>query len=412
MKTIHRLDPTRRRFFFKQARRFLSLACALALMLPVAPILGSGLTGQTSVALPDDGIGPAIARVALSFVKEGSTSAVTTTSDAGGRYAITLNPGRYYALATHRNFEDYTSAPGFVVVSGDAQQTANFFLREPRITTVLIVRHAEKSTAAGEPLSDPDGLARAKELGVDLLRAGITAVYSTNTARTLGTVKPLADLFGLPIRIYSAPAALKNTVMAEHRGDVVLVAGHSDTVGTLANKFGADVSTEVNNEYDNLYVVSVSGGANVVNMQYAADSPAKPEITRNERRAMTLLLVGPAAGSDAQEPEQLLHAARKAGVTAIFRSAGSNPLVAPLATALSLTPATFNGSDMPSFANQLISNHANGTVVVAGKKAELLELIRQLGGSPFPVIYDADIDHLIVVTRFKSGAIRVVPMRF
>jgi 2,3-bisphosphoglycerate-dependent phosphoglycerate mutase len=406
-------------------RYLLPLACATALMLPVAPIIGAGLTGRTYVRESNGGIGSTIANVRLFFVKEDGTSAIKAISDANGHYSVKLNPGRYYVLATHRDYEDYTSAPGFSVVSGNAQRTANFFLRKPVITTVLIVRHAEKQNPDGneesEPLSDL-GLRRARRLGVNLLRAGISAVYSTKNGdieivRTRETVKPLAAKFRLPIQLYPSgdPNALASTVLANHRGDVILVAGHSNTVASLANAFGAHVSTDTIADYDNLYVVSVADQGNkVVNLQYAADSPSSPppELTKNDGRGMTLLLVGISGGSGAQEPQQLLHAARKAGVTAIFTSAQDSPLLAPLATALNLTPATFNGADMQAFANQLISNHAQDTLVIAGKKAELQELIRQLGGFPFPVIYDSDVDHLILVTRFKSGAVRVVPMRF
>src|SRR4029077_1880344 len=98
------------RLFVDRARGFLPLACAAALLLPVASILGSGLTGHTSERQSNGGIGATIANAALSFVKENGDSAVTTTSDASGHYSVTLNPGRYYVMATHRDYEDYTSA--------------------------------------------------------------------------------------------------------------------------------------------------------------------------------------------------------------------------------------------------------------------------------------------------------------
>jgi 2,3-bisphosphoglycerate-dependent phosphoglycerate mutase len=420
MNTIHRFDLTKKRFPINRAARFLPLACAVALMLPVAPILGSGLTGRTYASQSNGSPGPTIANVTLVFVKENDSSARKTISDASGYYSISLDPGRYYTLATHPDHEDDTSTPGFSVVSAGTEQTRNFILRKPGITTVLVGRHAEKVEGsslpdAEIPLTD-NGQTRARQLDEILFRSGVSAVYSTKTLRTRETVKRVAHRFRLTTQDYNDGdlEAFATSVLAKHRGDVVLVAAHSPTVGAVANAFGGDVSPNAIGDFDNLYVVSVSGKTSkVVNLQYAADSPPVPstELTKNSGRGMTLLLVGTSAGSNPQDSQDLLHAARKAGVTNIFKSAGSNSLVAPLATALSLTPATFIGSDMPSFANQLISNHTNETVVVAGKKAELQELIRQLGGSP-PMIYDTDIDHLIMVTRFKSGAIRVVPMRF
>jgi broad specificity phosphatase PhoE len=381
--------------------------CFLALMVLMACLsaYASGLRGQTFVRLPGGGIGAPIPAVSLSFVKEDSSASFSATTDANGQYAIDLEPGRYYWLATHGDFEDDSSAPGVVVVSANQRGTANFFLREPQITTVLIVRHADRQN---DQLS-PAGMTRAGHLRDALLRSGVTAVHSTNTVRTRSTVKPLADTFRLPIQLYSDPTALASGILAQHRGDVVLVAAHSNTVSQVINALGAQVLMEDSTDFDNLYVVTVAGNEHkAVNLQYGADS--LPDNTKNAGHAMTLLLVGQSgAGPD---PQDLLHAARKAGVTGIFTSSAGTPLLTPLANALNLSPMTFNGNDIPAFANQLVSNHPQDTVIVAGTHDQLRELIRQLGGHPFPIIYATDTDHLILVTRFPSGTIRVVPMRF
>ena len=374
----------------------------------------SGLRGGTFVQLGGGGIGAPIASVSLSFVKEDGSAAFATTSDASGRYAISLAPGRYYMLASHPGYEDYNSAPGFAVVSSNTRGTANFFLREPQLTTLLITRHGEKqdpnSNARDEPLS-ADGQARALALRETLLRAGVTAVYATDTRRARDTAAPLAAVFRLNTKIYSDANALASDVLAQHRGDVVLVVAHSDTMATVANAFGTQLPTTAIADFDNLYVVSEDGAtSNAVNLQYAADST--PDTTKTDRHAMTLLLVGISAPAGAPEPQQLLHAARKAGVNAIYSSTAANPLVAPLATALGLTPVSFNGSDMPAFTSQLINAHPQDTVVVAASNDELRALIRQFGGHPFPVIYTSDIDHMIVLTRLVSGALRVIPLRF
>lgn len=390
-------------------------ATKLAVLVVMIAACKPGLNGSTYVRHSDGGIGPTIPNIALSFVKEDGSAAFSTTSDTSGHYSISLSTGRYYVLASHVDYEDYTSAPGFSVVSGNTKRTANYFLREPQVTTVLIVRHAEKqnpnSSAQNEPLSVL-GQARANKLRDTIRRAGISAVYSTDTKRTRDTVAPLAATFQLPTRIYSNAVSLAADVLARNRGDVVLVAAHSNTVATLANAFGAQVPTQPIVDFDNLYVVSVGDTtSNVVNLQYAANST--PDLTKNYRRAMTLMLVSTVTSSGAQEPQDLQHAARKAGVTAVYTSnVASSALVAPLAAAIGLTPTSFNGSDMQAFANQLLSSHAQDTVIVAGTHDELRQLLRELGGYPFPVIYGADIDHLIVVTRFVSGALRVVPTRF
>lgn len=398
-------------------RRF---SAAVAVLL--ALLLGgcaSGLRGGTFVQLGGGGIGAPIPGVSISFVKEDGSAAFATASDASGRYSISLAPGRYYMLASHQDYEDYNSAPGFAVVSSNTRGTANFFLREPQLTTVLITRHGEKqdpnSNAQNEPLS-ADGQARALALRVTLLRAGVTAVYATDTRRARDTAAPLAAAFRLSTEIYADANVLASDVLARHRGDVVLVVAHSDTMATVTNAFGTQLPTAAIADFDNLYVVSVPGvsvagtTSNAVNLQYAADST--PDTTKNDRHAMTLLLVGISAPAGAPEPQQLLHAARKAGVNAIYSSTAANPLVAPLATALGLTPVSFNGSDMVAFTGQLINSHPQDTVGVAASNDELRALIRQLGGHPFPVIYNSDVDHMIVLTRLASGEVRVVPLRY
>lgn len=387
-----------------------TVAVLLALLLGGC---ASGLRGGTFVRPVGGGIGATIPGVSLSFVKEDGSAAFATASDASGRYSISLAPGRYYMLASHQDYEDYNSAPGFAVVSSNTRGTANFFLREPQLTTLLITRHGEKqdpnSNAPDEPLSAA-GQARALALRETLLRAGVTAVYATDTRRARDTAA-LAAVFRLNTEIYAGANALAGEVLAQHRGDVVLVVAHSDTVATVANAFGTQLPTAAVADFDNLYVVSVAGAAsNAVNLQYAADST--PDTTKNDRHAMTLLLVGISAPAGAPEPQQLLHAARKAGVNAIYSSAAANPLVAPLATALGLTPISFTSSDMAAFTDQLIVSHPQDTVVVAASNDELRALIRQLGGHPFPVIYNSDVDHMIVLTRLASGEVRVVPLHY
>src|SRR5262249_39016281 len=64
---------------------------------------------------------------------------------------------------------------------------------------VFVVRHAEKASPANEP-SIPlsaAGSERARRLADFLRDTGISAIYSTDTPRTRGTVEPLAKRLGL-----------------------------------------------------------------------------------------------------------------------------------------------------------------------------------------------------------------------
>ena len=74
-----------------------------------------------------------------------------------------------------------------------------YFLRP--VTTVILVRHAEKNIEPDNPNPDlsPEGRARAQELVHILGNTGVTAIYATQYGRTLQTVQPLADRLSLPV---------------------------------------------------------------------------------------------------------------------------------------------------------------------------------------------------------------------
>lgn len=391
------------------------LIAALVLLLDAAgpALAASQLSGAAHVRLPDGSIGAPIANVAIALISENGGTVVRTSTDAHGRYSIPVAPARYYVIASHLDYEDYSSAPGFSVVAPNTKHTMNVFLREPLVTTVLIVRHAEKLDPSGEAPSEPlstAGETRARRLQEVLLTAGVTAVYSTDTKRTRGTVAPLARKFRLDTQTYSDTSTLAAEVLQKHRGDVVLVAAHSPTVSTVATAFGAQVPAQATGDYDNLYVVSIAASAvSVVNLQYGADST--PDTDKNDKSGTTVLLVGKSSGKT-PESQRLEHAARKAGLAAIYNSGGNNGLVAPLASTLGLTPVTFNGAHLSDFVQKLLSAHPNDTVLVAGTNDELRALMKALGARSTPILYAQRLDQLVVLSRLGASPAQIVPLRF
>ncbi len=140
--------------------------------------------------------------------------------------------------------------------------------------TVLLVRHAEKAKAGRRAGDDPGltraGRARARELARMLADAGVVsasgvdAVYVSPYRRTRETGAPLAEQLSLRLREYdpAAPAALVTRLRREHAaGATVLVVGHSNTLGPLVEALGgrADVPPIDDDEYDNLFVVTLAG---------------------------------------------------------------------------------------------------------------------------------------------------------
>jgi 5,10-methylene-tetrahydrofolate dehydrogenase/methenyl tetrahydrofolate cyclohydrolase len=68
--------------------------------------------------------------------------------------------------------------------------------------------------------------------------------------------------------------------MADHRGEAVVIVGHSNTVGPIVSAFGADVPVELpqpidEDDYDNMVtiVVNGNGSASAAHTTYGAPSP-------------------------------------------------------------------------------------------------------------------------------------------
>lgn len=240
--------------------------------------------------------GRKIPGVRITFVSEdGSTTRGVTTGDRGF-YRISLGEGRYWVTATHRDYEDYSSFPGlFVVIAGGGYQTANIALKQPRVTTVLLVRHAEKVYPPHDPDEEtplsPAGEARARKLADVARKAGVTAIYATRFIRTQQTAQPLANFLKIQPIVEDGINQLVNKILSDHRGDVVLVAGHSPTVPQIARLFGATIPQRVQSveDFDNLFVVtrkSDGGEANAIDFQYG--EPSLPDIWRGHNTTIKI----------------------------------------------------------------------------------------------------------------------------
>jgi 2,3-bisphosphoglycerate-dependent phosphoglycerate mutase len=142
--------------------------------------------------------------------------------------------------------------------------------------TLYIVRHAEKETGIDattmQHFTDPplsyEGEQRALALKQVLESRNIRHIYSTNTARTLGTAAPIREMhLGMRINLYSAGTdsfkLFINEVKNIRRGDVLIV-GHTNTVGETVNALcGKTLVKEdlQDYEYDNLFVLKRKGNS-------------------------------------------------------------------------------------------------------------------------------------------------------
>lgn len=149
------------------------------------------------------------------------------------------------------------------------------------VTTVILVRHAEKNIEPNNPDPDlsPAGQLRAQELMRVLSSTAVDAIYATNLKRTQQTVKPVADKLGLTPTVIDAKGTsdLVNRIVTANRGQTVLVAGHSNTVPAIVNALGGGSSPDIpDGEYDNLFVVTIYkfGKAKVVRLKYGSSLPS------------------------------------------------------------------------------------------------------------------------------------------
>lgn len=169
------------------------------------------------------------------------------------------------------------------IVLGAAVLFAYFATFSRPVTTVIVVRHAEKNIEPSNPDPDlsPAGQARAQELARMFGDAGVNAIYATQYKRTQQTVKPLGDRLGLSANVVEA----KNTqelirqILTTHRGQTIFVAGHNNTAPEIVKALGGgDYPVIPESEYDNMFIVTVYrfGRAKVVKIKYgsAISAPA------------------------------------------------------------------------------------------------------------------------------------------
>lgn len=156
-----------------------------------------------------------------------------------------------------------------------------WFFESQATTTVIFVRHAEKAAVpAADPGLSEAGKQRVAELTRQLVDAdvvaGIDAVYATAYRRTEETARPVAEALGLPVNSYDAAdtEAIMEYIVREHKGKIILVVGHSNTLPALIGNMGASkkVPPIAEDEYDNLYLVSIPwfGKTKTIRLRYGA----------------------------------------------------------------------------------------------------------------------------------------------
>lgn len=169
-------------------------------------------------------------------------------------------------------------------VAGKPQRTAD---GETKVTTVFLVRHAEKADGPGQdpPLSEA-GKLRAEALARLLQSAGVKGIYTSQFQRTRQTAEPLAKRLGLtvsPVALSvkpSNPREVSDESIREltkkveaHAGEALLIVGHTNSVPEVIKMLGGDAVPKIDeSKFDDLFVVTVYAGgrAKVVQLKYGS----------------------------------------------------------------------------------------------------------------------------------------------
>jgi phosphohistidine phosphatase SixA len=169
-------------------------------------------------------------------------------------------------------------------VAGKPQRPAD---GEAQVTTVFLVRHAEKADGPGQdpPLSEA-GRQRAEALARLLQSAGVRGVYTSQFLRTQQTAEPLARRLGVtasPVPLSVKPSNPREVTeesireltkkVEAHAGGAVLIVGHSNSVPEVIRVLGGDAVPKIDeSRFDDLFVVTVYAGgrAKVVHLKYGS----------------------------------------------------------------------------------------------------------------------------------------------
>ncbi len=148
----------------------------------------------------------------------------------------------------------------------------------PTMTTIYVVRHAEKLTSDFDTPLSQVGEARAQALAEKLADIGVQRIYATQRQRTQQTVAPLAERMKLEVVVLEPNAvdSLVRRIKQEDRGRVVLVAGHNNTVPAIVQGLSGQAVDPIPEQvFDRLYRVELpeQGPGTVTVLNYGEPTP-------------------------------------------------------------------------------------------------------------------------------------------
>ena len=131
--------------------------------------------------------------------------------------------------------------------------------QENNNTELFFIRHAEKvRSGSKDPALTKIGQERAIYWAEVFKDVKFDAVYSTQTLRTVSTALPTSGQCDVELSIYDAKTIDIKAIADKHKGESVLIVGHSNTTPALVNTLiGEEKYEEIkSNNNSNLYIVN------------------------------------------------------------------------------------------------------------------------------------------------------------
>lgn len=167
-------------------------------------------------------------------------------------------------------------------------------LLEAQATTIILVRHAEKSSPTGDAGLTAVGEQRARDLVQVMANVRLAAVITTQFQRTRLTGAPAARAANLELTVVpSGPdknanhAAVIRALDSVPPGSTALVVGHSNTLAGIIAALGGPVLPDLcDGEHSTLFVLERPGRekpVSLVRARYGAAEPPEASECRGER---------------------------------------------------------------------------------------------------------------------------------
>jgi broad specificity phosphatase PhoE len=163
--------------------------------------------------------------------------------------------------------------------------------QRPQPTTVILVRHAEKTSQTdNDPALSDAGIQRAKDLAAALADAQVGTVIVTQYKRTMLTAASLVAAAKAPM-IVTIPTVtgmdahlidVVATVKARPAGETVLIVGHSNTITAIIAALGGPKLPNIcDSQYSNLFILELTGSnpPPLIRAHYGAADPVDPTCT-------------------------------------------------------------------------------------------------------------------------------------